>query len=534
MRPTASSEKAVRGQLLRVLLIEDVPADAELCLQELRRAGFELTADVISTPEKFTELLNAQPYDVILGDYNLPQWTALDALALLKQHGKDLPFILVTGTLGDETAVECIKQGAADYVLKDRLSRLPAAVDRALREKAQRDHAARLQEEVLQAKNEWEVTFDTVPDPILLLDEQGRIRRANRAAADTLKLPLSQLVGHFCYQAVHGRDEPLPGCSHQELLQAGRPVRADVEEPHLGKVFDTTITPVSDPDGEVQGCIYVMHDITERRRTEEEIRKLNQDLEQRVAERTTQLQTANDALARADRMKSEFLADMAHELRTPLNSILGFSELLLNKARSLTHEQREDLVIIHRKAEHLLALVNDLLDLSQIESGQVLLDWSLIPVRDSIVRTLDAFGVRLREKKLQPTVEVAPPDLTVYADARRLEEILTNLTANAIRFTDSGSLTLRAHAAAEQIEFSVQDSGIGIDPEDLPHVFDKFFQAHQQAEGARVGTGLGLAITKQLVELHGGRIWAESTPGQGSRFFFTLPRAHPAPGSYPG
>ncbi|MBI4466894.1 MAG: PAS domain S-box protein [Acidobacteria bacterium] len=659
--PAKKVTSSVEERLLRVLVVEDNPADAELVLRELKKAGFACSADKVETREEFLNRLDTASYDLILADYNLRGWTATDALDYLQQQGKDIPFVLVTGTLGDEAAVECIKQGAADYVLKDRLARLPAAVDRALREKAQRDEAAQLQDRILRAKKEWELTFDSVADPVVLLDDEGHIQRANRAAAALLGVEPRQLIGRLCYETLHGREDPLPTCPHQLIRKTGEVARGDVYESHLGKVFDTSVTPLRDPSGGLSGCIYVMHDVTERKRAEqalrqseekfakafrsspdaitlatvgegryvevnpgflrlsgyrreevightvfelnlwadpagraglieqvrqqgavsnreiafqtktgevrtgllsaeliefdgepcllaitrditerrqaeEQVRQLNQELEQRVAERTAQLQTANEALARANQMKSDFLADMSHELRTPLNSILGFSELLLERATGLTPKQRDDLGIVHRKGQHLLALVNDLLDLSQIESGQVLLDWNLIPVQDTLACILDAFAVRLREKNLKHSLEVTPPDLRIHADPRRLEEILTNLIANAIRFTQRGGIAVRARAVNQHVEFSVEDTGIGIRAEDQARVFDKFFQAHHSAETSGIGTGLGLAIAKRLVELHGGRLWLESTPGTGSRFFFALPRSQPlpAPGSPPG
>jgi signal transduction histidine kinase len=225
-------------------------------------------------------------------------------------------------------------------------------------------------------------------------------------------------------------------------------------------------------------------------------------------------------------MKSDFLADMSHEIRTPLNAILGFSEMLLAEgADPLTPRQREDLTTIFHKGQHLLALVNDLLDLARIEAGQVALQRQTVPVRELLIRTLDAFTPRLNERGVAVRVAVEPSALAVSADPRRFEQIVINLVGNAVKHTRTGSLTLRAQPEENFVRLAVEDTGPGIHPDDLPHIFNKFYQARRQAEGMARGTGLGLAITRQLVELHGGRIRVESELGRGSRFEFTLPAA---------
>jgi two-component system cell cycle sensor histidine kinase/response regulator CckA len=262
-------------QPLRVLILEDDPQDAELVAATLRGAGYSLSLEVTDSRQQFQQQLKQADYDVILADYNLGSWTAMDALELLKESGKDIPLIVVTGTLGDEAAVESIKQGAADYILKDRLHRLPVAVEGALRDKVQRQEAARLQEQIRHAKKEWEQTVDTVPDPVLVLDEQFRIQRTNRATARVLGLEFSQLIGQPCYQAVHGRAEPIPECLFQCMRLTGKEHRCDIEEPRLGKVFDATASPLYNSGSAVLGCVEVLRDITERKRAEEQIQSLS-------------------------------------------------------------------------------------------------------------------------------------------------------------------------------------------------------------------------------------------------------------------
>ena len=200
---------------LRLLLVDDAPADAELLLSYLKRAGYVLSFDVVDLPESFQEQLQRSEYDLIVSDHNLHTWTGLDALEMLRQSGKDIPFIVVTGALGDEAAVDYIKRGAADYILKDRLDLLPLAVGHVLKEKANRDEKARLDERILAGKREWERTFDSVPDAVLIFDDQSRVHRANRAASEILGLPFAKLIGEPCYEVLHGLVQAPPACPHE-------------------------------------------------------------------------------------------------------------------------------------------------------------------------------------------------------------------------------------------------------------------------------------------------------------------------------
>ena len=236
----------------------------------LKRAGYSLSFDAVNSPGAFQRRLEHAEYDLILCDHNLGSWAGTEALEMIQQSGKDIPFVVVTATLGEEAAVEYLKQGAADYVLKHRLERLPVAVGRALQDKAHREEAARLQEVILCGKREWELTVDSVPDIVLLLDEGGRVQRANRAAVAVLGLEFPQLIGKPYRELLQGLGEARPDYPQQKN---GKWPQGDLEEPRSGKVFDVASTPLrDDPRGGLRGCVLVIRDITERKRAEEALR----------------------------------------------------------------------------------------------------------------------------------------------------------------------------------------------------------------------------------------------------------------------
>jgi PAS domain S-box-containing protein len=253
---------------LRLLIVEDSPPDAELSVAALRRAGYALSVDVVDTPERFKAQLDQAEYDLILSDHNLVTWTGMDALEILHKSGKDIPLVVMTATLGDEAAVEYLRRGAADYILKHRLDRFPLVVDRVLLEQSHRREEARLKDQVFAGKRVWELTFDTVPDAVLVLDADRRVQRANRPASELLGSPIPQMLGKTCYELLHGGCEGPASCPHERLLLSGQCERGELDEPWLGKVFDMTSTPLHDPGGIMSGSVVVLRDITERKQAE--------------------------------------------------------------------------------------------------------------------------------------------------------------------------------------------------------------------------------------------------------------------------
>ncbi len=266
---------------------------------------------------------------------------------------------------------------------------------------------------------------------------------------------------------------------------------------------------------------------------QEELARYSRSLEDMVAERTAQLEERSrqleEALKRAteaDRIKGEFLASMSHELRTPLNAIIGFSRVILNGMDGpLTELQEADLRTIYNSGLHLLALINDILDLSKIEAGYMELRRERVALGPLIQEVLDSCTALAHGRPITLLQEV-PPDLPrVDADPTRVRQVVLNLVSNAIKYTEQGTVAVRARPQGDEVVVIIRDTGVGIAKEELEAVFEPFRQTRYSRGAHDLGTGLGLAISRRLVELHGGRIWAESEPGRGSTFYFTLPIA---------
>lgn len=377
---------------------------------------------------------------------------------------------------------------------------------------------ARLFQMVKAARDEWERTFDALVDPVALLDRDGRILRANQALATRCHLPVRELKGRLCGEVLFGGNP----CPTHPPLQKGEPF---LDELALwGGTYLIGIYPMKE-EGRLIGAVFAARDITAKKLLDEE-------------------RVEKEKLEAISRHKSEFLATMSHELRTPLNSIIGFSQILQDQTFGPLNEKQARYVNnILTSGQHLLALINDLLDLSKVEAGKIELRPEPFDLREALEAALHGIRPQAEQKGLQLQLLVDEAPSTLTADPVRFKQILYNLLSNAVKFTPPGgnvtvSASLRREALGVRgeatpphtlplppsfVEISVQDTGIGIKKEDLPKLFQPFTQLHQTAAKRHEGTGLGLALTKWLVELHKGRIWVESEVDQGSTFTFTLP-----------
>lgn len=344
---------------------------------------------------------------------------------------------------------------------------------------------------------------------LIVATPEARIKTINQATLDLLGYTedelLDQPVGVIFTE---GRTEL------EDLIKKG--FISDVEKTYLAKdgrkipmLFSGS---VMRDDDRIQGIVCVALDITERKRAEEAIKKYAGEIEQ-----------ANIRLKELDRLKSMFIASMSHELRTPLNSIIGFTGIILQgMAGEINEEQRKQLTMVKNSANHLLALINDVIDVSKIEAGKVELLLEEFNLSALAQEVENSFEVAAEKKGLKMSLEV-PKRLTIKSDERRIKQVLVNLVNNAVKFTDRGKIKIKVAEKDRRVEVSVRDTGMGIRKEDVDRLFKAFSQVSSEGKLKQEGTGLGLYLSKKIVNLLSGEIKAESEFGKGSVFTFTLP-----------
>lgn len=278
-----------------------------------------------------------------------------------------------------------------------------------------------------------------------------------------------------------------------------------------------------DGDGHAMRMVGVNYDVTASRMAEQELRRHRIHLEELVAERTNALSVAVRQAQAANRAKSTFLANMSHELRTPLNSVIGFSRLMADSKNMLPEEKR-NLAIIHRSGQHLLTLINDILELSKIEAGRAVLQTEVVNLDDMLQEVMDMVSMRALQNGVELVLDSVGLPASARVDGTKLRQVLLNLMSNAVKFTAQGKVTLRVRGAADggqcQLAFAVIDDGAGIAEEDQARIFEPFIQA--DGPGAKEGTGLGLTISREFVQLMGGTLALQSAPGQGATFHFAV------------
>ncbi len=377
-------------------------------------------------------------------------------------------------------------------------------------------------EEQTRMERRFRQLLEAAPDAIVEVSADGRIVLINRIAEEMFGYHRDELLGQSVDILVPDAIRPQHYRHRDSYLEhpRTRPMGTGLDlhaRRSDGSLFpvEISLSPIQTEGG--MHVTAVIRDVTERKRAETEVRRLQMQY-------TGELEARNREIERANRLKSEFLASMSHELRTPLHTIIGFAELLKEgHDGDLNDGQKRFVEHIHRDSEHLLDLINDVLDLSKIEAGQLTLKREVYPLARSIGEALNAIRPGAAQKGIR-IEESNDGDALVDADPLRVKEMLYNLLSNAVKFTPEGGKVWVATATdAGFVRVTVGDTGIGIPAEEQENIFDKFYQVGNTTRGVREGTGLGLSITKELVQMHGGWIELESTSGKGSRFTFTLP-----------
>jgi PAS domain S-box-containing protein len=392
--------------------------------------------------------------------------------------------------------------------------------------------------EARQERDRLNIILENVSDPILVTDEKTNIVLLNREADRLFVVADDLQLNRVARQQIQANDTRFTTLVNNFMLRAEhRQIeRILILDPESGKEFPAEVasSKILNTRGEPVAIVSVVHDLTqaeENERLARELQQLNDQLEDRIRRATVELEERNRRLEwqsyeleKASRLKSEFLANMSHELRTPINVILGYTSLLRERIYgAVTREQDEALEKTYHTSQHLLALINDILDLSKIEAGKMTLHIEPVVVAELVAEVSESLLPMVSAKGLTYVTEVLDGVPTIQTDRTKLKQVLLNLLSNAIKFTQLGQVKLKGEPCEGGVRLIVADSGIGIKPEHLEAIFEDFRQLDQSHTREYGGTGLGLSITKKLLSLLGGVVTVDSTYGRGTVFTVDLP-----------
>jgi PAS domain S-box-containing protein len=625
---------------LKILFVEDVLIDAELIWREIEKNKISFSKELVDNKEKYLEYLKDFEPDLIISDYRLPKFDGMTALRFRNELAPLIPFILVTGSVNEEVAVECMKAGADDYILKDNLSRLGLAIVNSINksklakdkiaakeelqksemrlQKAQAiahvgnweldlsrksmwgsDEALRIYglnqdtheilyeiakkgplpeyrlcldealDRLLKYNEPYDIEFkirrgndgeirwihskaelifesdgeqvkvagvlqditdrksseeavkherrtlrtliDNLPNQIYVKDKECRKVIANKADVENIgKTKESEVLGKTDIELFPGHIGERGYADDKKILKTGKPI-FDLEEEFINakgvkRWLLTTKIPLRDKDGNVNGLVGIGYDITERKHIIEELIRAKEKAEE------------------SDRLKTAFLHNISHEIRTPMNAIVGFSALLGEP--DIDEKVRASYIeVIMQSSNHLLSIISDIVDISNIEANIIKTLKNEVNVNSILKSLCNQFIHKADEKKISLICEkgLSDSEALIFTDTTKLNQILSNLVSNALKFTDNGQVRIWYSLKDKYLEFGVSDTGIGISSEHHARIFDRFYQVSSDMERLYEGTGLGLAISKAYVEHLGGKIWLLSEPGIGTSFFFTIP-----------
>ena len=499
----------VMGAKLKILNVEDNPLDSELIIRALERGKLAAEIFRVKTPESFQEKLHTVLPDLILADYSLPRFSGPAALQYTRQHSPDLPFIFVTGSLGEELAIETLKQGATDYVMKERLDRLVPAIERALQEAGER-RARREAEQALRISEElYRRLVEKARDGIFTLAADGLVSSVNNACADMTGWARKECLGKAFIKFIHSDNHQQAKDWLQATLERKNPppVELQIHSPAKSGFITLEVTStVLEDAGQITGILCIARDVTERRQLEEQLRQ-------------------------SQKMESigQLAGGVAHDFNNLLTVIHGHAALLLGDAAFNAHHH-EALREIARASDRAASLTRQLLAFSRKQPMQVR-EVDLNEVVSDITRMLQ----RVLGEPISLHCEYSPHLRSVKADQSMLEQVIMNLAVNARdAMPKGGTLTLRTHKVvrssmpvSDQVDghdgqyvcLTAQDTGTGIPPELLQRIFEPFFTTKEPGKG----TGLGLATVYGIVKQHGGWVDVQSSLGHGTSFTMYLP-----------
>lgn len=497
---------------VRILFAEDVLIAHIMAKEILRKEGLQFDSRLVETKEAFKEALLEFKPDLVISDFMMPHFTGMEALLLTIALNPAIPVIILTGSISEEVAVECMRLGATNYVIKENLIRLPFAVKEALQKKI----ALAEQQKAILALKESESRLKTMTnaagDAIIMIDNNGLISFWNPAAEKILGFSKQEALGKNLHELITPSE-------YREAFYANfETFRHSGEGQAVGKVLEleairkngsriyVSLNLSAVKIEELWHAVGIVSDITERKKVAEE------------------LMAAKIRAEASDRLKTAFLNNISHEVRTPLNGILGFSNLISQSDLS-DQEKKQYASLIKMSSTRLLRTMTSYMDISMIVSGTMQIQNKPFDLPDLLHTLLDLFKPVCHEKGLE--LFLILPDMKspviLNSDADILSKIVSHLLENAVKFTHMGEISFGYVTKTSSLEFFVKDTGIGISKDIQPLIFDPFLQVETSLSRDYDGSGLGLSIAHGLVELLGGKIRLESKQGTGTEFYFTLP-----------
>ncbi|WP_163989552.1 response regulator [Pyxidicoccus caerfyrddinensis] len=550
----------------------------------LASAGVAVKTERATTAAQVEAALS-KSWSLALCGSELPSLGFAEVQSLWRKYGKELPFVVLSRDWSEDTLEASVRAGALDYVTEDRFSRLAPVVRRELRMTEDRLRHSKTAEDLQRTNYLMENIIDSLPFVLFVKDaETRRLVVANKTFADIFRVTKQWLLGKLDHDYFPKEQADSFVAIDTEILTTKQMksfeevARAD----GVDRIFGTRKIPLLDEHGEARFVLGVTEDISERKQREEMlrasqaellaankqlaasleeikrtravsarslasyqqralqmeiIRQQNEDLDRLAQElsvaKRNEEERAREAEAAA-RLKSEFLANFSHEIRTPLNGIIGYCDLLMREEGSrLTAHGRRDLNVVKTNAKTLLALINDILDLSKIEAGRVEVVTEQVDLQELADECMATVKEYLKGKDVSLTTNIDPAARLLRSDALKLRQIMLNLLSNAAKFTDAGEVALNLVPAGDEVVMTVEDTGVGIPGDQLPFIFEKFRQVDGSTTRKVGGTGLGLAIVKELSRVLGGTVSVTSTLGRGSTFTVRLPNALEAPAGIP-
>ncbi len=511
------------SQPLRVLMVEDSEEDATLLLLALRRGGFEVLHAVVDSEAAMRAALERQDWDVITSDHAMPNFNAAAALTLAKELRPELPFIIVSGEIDLNLAVSLMKEGAQDYVQKGQLARLVPTIEREMRKVELRLERRQTEDALEISESRYRRLFETAQDGILILDaDTGQILDVNPFLIAMLGYSKDDLLGKKLWDIGAFLDTETSKTAFEELQARGYVRYEDlpletINREHVAVEFVSNVYFVD--HRKVAQCN--IRNITARKKAEAQVYRLNAELEQRVRERTAQLEWLNKEL-------ETFNYSVSHDLRAPLRRIMGFTEALLEDHSGAQSAESLQLVQnIRLSVERMNALIGALLELTRLSRGEL--------KRQVVDLSALARVISAEHRQSHPARQVdfvIAEGITASGDENLLRIVLENLLSNAWKFTARRVLAHIEFGTVPQagggVAYFVRDDGAGFDMAYADKLFGAFQRLHTEKEFP--GIGIGLATVQRIIHRHGGRVWAEGVVDKGATFYFTVGERRAAKG----